>query len=56
MPNETAKPKRQTPADKAIRRLFLAVDKAIIAAEEARKARDEIIELSRQSEGATDAR
>ena len=56
MPNETTKPKRQTAADKAIRRLFLAVDEAIRAADEARKARDEIIELSRRSEATTDAR
>lgn len=55
MPNATQKPKRKTAADKAIRRLFVAVDKAILAVDEARKARDEIIALSRRAEGAPDA-
>lgn len=48
----TEKTKRQTAADRAIRRLFVAVDRAIKATDEARKARDEIVRLSREREAA----
>jgi hypothetical protein len=43
----TAK-KRPTKADRAVRRLYAAVDKSIQAAEEVRQARDEIVRLATQ--------
>ena len=46
----TTKEKRPTKADRAIRRLYIAVDKTIRAADEARKARDEIIRLATQAD------
>ncbi len=51
MPTTPTK-KRLTKADRAVQRLLSAVDRSIHAADDARKARDEIIRLSADHIGA----
>lgn len=52
--------KRTTKTDRAIRRLYITVDRVIQAADEARRARDELIRLAterqQQREGTANAR
>lgn len=43
--------KRPTKADKAVRRLFVALDKAIKATDDAKQARDELVRLGHQKRG-----
>ena len=53
----TTKRKRISKADRAIRQLYVSVDKLIRAAEEAKSARDELVRLGQeQRKGATDDR
>ncbi len=53
-----AEKRRHTKTDKAIRRLYVTVDRVIQAADEARRARDELVRLAtqRQQQGGRDER